>query len=59
MKSLADVVAAAGLAQYAEIALLLFFGVFIAITLRVLSANKGSLDRAAHLPLEDDTHVDR
>jgi cbb3-type cytochrome oxidase subunit 3 len=59
MKSLADVVAAAGLAQYAEIALLLFFGVFIAITLRVVSANKASLDRAAHLPLEDDTHVDR
>jgi cbb3-type cytochrome oxidase subunit 3 len=59
MKSLADVVSAAGLAQYAEIALLLFFAVFIAVTLRVLSANKQGLDHAAHLPLEDDTHVDR
>jgi cbb3-type cytochrome oxidase subunit 3 len=59
MRSIADVVSAAGLAEYAEIALLLFFAVFIAVTLRVLSANKGSLERAAHLPLEDDPHVDR
>lgn len=59
MKSLADVVSGAGLAAYAEVALLLFFIVFIAILLRIMATKKQSLDRAAHLPLEDDQHVER
>lgn len=66
MKSLADVVSGAGLEQYAEVALLIFFAVFVAVTLRVLSANKESLDRASHLPLADEprdakgvSHVER
>jgi len=53
MKSIADVVSASGLAFYAEVALAIFFLVFIAIGLRLLG--RGSQwEYAAHLPLEDD-----
>lgn len=55
MKSLADVVSASGLEQYAEIALLIFFAVFVVITLRVMATRTDSLERASHLPLDDDT----
>lgn len=54
MKSLADVVSASGLEQYAEIALLIFFAVFVVITLRVMATKTDALDRASHLPLDDD-----
>lgn len=54
MKSLADAVSGAGLEQYAEVALLIFFAVFVAVTLRVLAANKDSLDRASTLPFSDE-----
>jgi cbb3-type cytochrome oxidase subunit 3 len=54
MKSIADVVSAAGLAIYAEIALAIFFIVFIAISARLLAPAR-RWDHAAHLPLEDDT----
>jgi len=55
MKSLTDVVSGAGLAGYAEIALIIFFLVFVAIGLRVLfSAHEArNLGEAAHLPLDD------
>jgi len=36
VKSISDVVSGAGLAGYAEIALLIFFLVFVAVGLRVL-----------------------
>jgi hypothetical protein len=55
VKSLSDVVSGAGLERYAEIALLLFFAVFVAVTLRVLFSNEETLDRAARMPLSDDS----
>ena len=54
MKSIADVVGASGLAGYAEVALLIFFVVFVAVGLRTLMTNQAALDHAAHLPLDDD-----
>ena len=53
MKSISDVVSGAGLAGYAEIALLIFFLVFVAVGLRVLFSSKVSFQEAARLPLED------
>ena len=53
MKSISDVVSGAGLAGYAEIALLIFFLVFVAVGLRVLFSAKHSFRDAAHLPLDD------
>jgi cbb3-type cytochrome oxidase subunit 3 len=41
---------------YTEVALVLFLGVFIAITIRTfLPSRRRELDAAARLPLEDDT----
>lgn len=54
MKSIADVVSASGLAIYAEIALAIFFTVFVAIGLR-LFVTKRQWDYAARLPLENDS----
>jgi cbb3-type cytochrome oxidase subunit 3 len=51
---LSDIVSGAGLAMYAEIALLMFFVVFLAILMRTLFANRESLERAARMPLEDE-----
>ncbi len=53
MKSIADVVSGAGLAGYAEIALLIFFAVFVAIGLRVLFSRRKTFAREAMLPLDD------
>ncbi len=55
MKSLADVVAASGLHGYAEVALVIFFIVFVAIAFRVLLTPGKDLERAAHMPLDDDS----
>ncbi|HEX7019117.1 MAG TPA: cbb3-type cytochrome c oxidase subunit 3 [Gemmatimonadaceae bacterium] len=54
MKSIADVVSASGLHVYAEIALLIFFLVFLAIAIRVFGSRRRTWDHAANLPLEDD-----
>jgi len=54
MKSIADVVGASGLAGYAEVALLLFFLVFVVVGLRALLSDRTLIDHAAHLPLDDD-----
>lgn len=54
MKSIADVVSAAGLAIYAEVALAIFFIVFAAIGLRLLVPNP-RWDDCARLPLDDDS----
>ena len=56
MKSISDVVSGAGLAGYAEIALIIFFLVFVAIGLRVLLSRKTSFAREAHLPLDDSSN---
>ena len=55
MKSIADVVSASGLAGYAEIALVIFFAAFLAVGIRALMTNRASFDRAANLPLDDDS----
>ena len=55
MKSIADVVAGSGLAGYAEVALLLFFAVFLAVAVRAIGSDRAALDHAARLPLDDDT----
>ena len=59
MKSISDVVSGAGLAGYAEIALLIFFLVFVAVGLRVLFSRKQSYSDVANLPLDDEVgHAD-
>ena len=51
---LADVVSGSGLAVYAEIALLLFLAVFVAVVVRVFSPKRAAdLEAARRLPLED------
>jgi hypothetical protein len=55
MKSIADVVSASGLAGYAEIALVIFFVVFVVVGLRALATNGRALDRAANLPFDDES----
>jgi cbb3-type cytochrome oxidase subunit 3 len=52
---LTDVMSRAGLAGYAVVALVLFFLVFLAVLIWVFRpSNKKAMDRAAHLPLEDE-----
>jgi hypothetical protein len=54
MNPIADIVGASGLHVFAEIALVLFLIAFATIVTQLLSARQSTLDRAAHLPLEDD-----
>ena len=52
---LSAIMSPAGLAMYAEVALLCFFGAFLAILIHTLrSSNRAEFDRASRLPLEDD-----
>jgi hypothetical protein len=53
MKSIADVVSASGLTGYAEVALVMFFVVFLVVGIRAMATNRAALDRAARLPLDD------
>lgn len=55
MKSISDVVGASGLSHYAEVALVIFFGVFLVVGIRAVFSNRAAMDHAAHLPLEDDS----
>ena len=57
MKSLSDVVGGSGLQGWAELALIIFVAVFIAVVLRVIVARDRELDRAARLPLDDDADI--
>jgi cbb3-type cytochrome oxidase subunit 3 len=51
---LSDVMSAMKLAHYAEIALVIFLGVFLAVIVHVLrSEPKTRWERARYLPLED------
>ncbi len=52
---LSDIMAAAGLSFYAQVALVLFLIVFVAIAIRTfLPSRSRELDEAARLPLEDE-----
>jgi len=52
---LSDIMSAAGLAGYAEVALILFFGVFVAVVARALRrSRRAEFEYAARLPLEDE-----
>ena len=52
---LSDVMSAAGLSVYAVVALVLFLGAFVAITLRTLAPGAAAQHAAdARLPLTDD-----
>jgi cbb3-type cytochrome oxidase subunit 3 len=51
---LSDIMGNAGLSMYAEVALVLFLGVFIAIVLRTFApSRRRELDEAALIPLND------
>jgi cbb3-type cytochrome oxidase subunit 3 len=51
---LSDVMSHSGLVLFAEIAMILFIVVFVAIVIRVFTARRKDMDRNARLPLEDD-----
>ena len=53
MKSIADVVGGSGLAHFAEIALLIFFVVFVVVGMRALFTNRAAHEHAANLPFDD------
>jgi cbb3-type cytochrome oxidase subunit 3 len=53
--SLTDIMSHAGLAGYAEVALVLFAGVFLAVAIRLYRpSRRRELDEVARMPLEDD-----
>jgi cbb3-type cytochrome oxidase subunit 3 len=52
--SLSDIVGNAGYALYAEVALVIFFLVFLGIVTYVVLRRKGAWERARRLPLEDE-----
>ena len=55
---LSDIMSHAGLSIYAEIALVLFLGVFIVITIRTFApSNRRALQEASMLPLDDGKQV--
>jgi cbb3-type cytochrome oxidase subunit 3 len=51
---LSDIMSAAGLSLYAEAALLIFIGVFLAVALDVFRSSRRH-EEASLLPLEDDS----
>ena len=51
---LSDIMSAAGLSIYADIALVIFLVVFLAITIRTFAPSRGrELDEASRLPFDD------
>ena len=50
---LSDIMGNSGLAIYAEIALVLFVIVFVAVVVRIFTARRSDMDRNARLPLDD------
>mgnify|MGYP001286662250 CR=1 FL=1 len=55
---LTDIMSNAGLAGYAEIALILFIIAFAAIAIRIfLPSRKGEMDEVSRLPLDDGHEV--
>jgi hypothetical protein len=55
---LSDVMSAAGLAGYAQVAMILFLLVFVVVGLRVLFARSATMERAARIPLDDEPVAD-
>lgn len=58
--SLTEIMSAAGLSGYAEVALVLFFLAFLIIVWRIfMPSRKREFDRAASLPLDEDHRPSR
>ena len=51
---LSDIMSAAGLSSYAEVALLIFLGVFVIIAGFVLLSRRQRWEHVAQLPLDDE-----
>lgn len=51
---LSDIMGHMDLAFYPKIALAIFAGVFVLISIRVLRASRSEMDDSARMPLEDD-----
>jgi len=52
---LSDIMGNAGLSMYAQVALIMFLAVFIAVTIRTwVPSRKREMDEAAMLPLNDE-----
>lgn len=52
---LSDIMGAAGLSLYAQIALVIFLATFVAITIRTFApSRRRELEEASRIPLEDD-----
>ena len=56
--SLSDIVSNAGLAFYAQVALVIFFLVFVGIVVYVFVRRKSSWDHVRNLPLDDGDAVE-
>jgi cbb3-type cytochrome oxidase subunit 3 len=55
---LSEIMSHAGLALYAEVGLVIFFLVFVAVAFRVLSpSRKAAYDAASRMPLDDEHPV--
>ena len=52
--SLSDIVGNAGLTTYAEVALVIFFAIFVGIVAYVFLRRRGAWERMRQLPLDDD-----
>ena len=52
--SLSDIVSNAGFTIYAQVALVIFFLVFVGIVIYVILRRKSSWEHVRHLPLEED-----
>jgi cbb3-type cytochrome oxidase subunit 3 len=50
---LSDVMSHAGLAIYAEIAMVIFLIVFVVIVVRIATAKRSEMERRARMPLDD------
>ena len=53
---LSDIMSAMHLERYAEVALVIFFVVFVLIAIRVLRDRSGKMDEAARIPFDSDPH---
>ena len=56
--SLRDIVSNAGATLYAEIALVIFFLVFVGVVIYVALRRKGAWEHERHLPLDHDEPAD-
>lgn len=57
---LSDVMSRMGLANYAEVGLLIFFVVFVGVMVHVIRRDRREYDHASRLPLDDgDSTEDR